>query len=76
VRIRESHALLGEPIEMRRLNLGLRIVAGHIAIAEVVREDDDEVGLLSGEDSRLETAGKKEGQEKKAHVDFGNAESA
>jgi hypothetical protein len=44
--------------------------------SEVVREDDDDVGLLSGEDRRLETAGKKEVQENTAHVGFGNAASA
>ncbi len=44
VRIGELHALRGEGIEMRRLHLRLRIEARHIAITEIVREDEDDIG--------------------------------
>ena len=43
--IRETHALRREPVNVRRGNLAaLGIVALHIAIAEIVGEDDENVG--------------------------------
>jgi len=42
----EPHALRREPIDMRRGNFpALRVVALHIAVTEVVGEDDEDVGL-------------------------------
>ncbi len=47
MRIREAHALRGEPVHVRRRDLpALRIVALHVAIAEVVEVENEHVRLL------------------------------
>ena len=44
--IREAHALRRELVDVRRGNLAaLGVVALHIAVAEIVGEDDEDVGL-------------------------------
>ncbi len=45
MRVREPHALAGEPVEIWCGNLRLRVVAADIAVTEIVREDEDDVGL-------------------------------
>src|SRR5262245_445133 len=52
MRIGENHPLRRDPIEIRRWNFSLRIKALHIAVAEVVAENEDDVGLRVGTDSR------------------------
>jgi hypothetical protein len=48
--VREAHALGGEPVHVRRGDFAaLRVVRLHVAIPEVIREDDDEVWLRSEE---------------------------
>ena len=42
--IRKAHALLGNPIHVRRRDLGLRVVALGISPAHVVRQNQDDVG--------------------------------
>ena len=47
--IREAHALRRELVDVRRGNLpALGVVALHIAVAEVVGVDDEDVGLAGG----------------------------
>ena len=47
MRIREAHALRGEPVHVRRGDLSaLRIVALHVAIAEVVGVENEHIRLL------------------------------
>ena len=45
--IGEAHAFGGEPVEVRRANL--RAVAAQVAIAEIVTEDENNVGRLAPE---------------------------
>ena len=46
--IRETHALRGELVDVRRRNLAaLGIVALHIAVAEIVGENHEDVGLMN-----------------------------
>jgi len=43
--IREPHPFGGQPIHVRRRDLGsLRVVRVHVAVAEIICEDDDDVG--------------------------------
>jgi hypothetical protein len=42
--VSEARAGLGEPIEVGRRDFRLRVIAAHIAVAQVVGEDDDDVG--------------------------------
>ena len=45
VRIGEADALLGECVDVRRWDLAaLRVVGVHVAVAEIVAEDVDDVG--------------------------------
>ena len=46
VGIRESHAFAREVVEIRRRHLRLRIVAADIAVAEIVGENEDDIGTL------------------------------
>ena len=48
MRIGEANALACEPVEMRRGHLALSVVAAHIAVAEIVGEDEQDVWLVSG----------------------------
>ena len=49
--IGEAHTFFGQPIDVRRGDLSaLRIVAAHIAIAEIISVDDDDVRLIGGPD--------------------------
>ena len=43
--IGKAHARGGEAIDVRRRHLRLRIIAAHVAIAEIVGEDEEHVGL-------------------------------
>ena len=43
MRVSEDHATGSEAIQVRRRDLALRVEALHIAIAEIVGEDEDEV---------------------------------
>ena len=43
----ESHPFRGHPVEVGRADAGMA-VAAEIAIAEVVGEDDDDVGFFGG----------------------------
>ena len=47
VRIGEAHPVAREPVEMRRGDLRLGVVAAHIPVTEVVSEDEQDVGFLS-----------------------------
>lgn len=47
MRIDEPHPLSREPIDVGGLDLGVRVVAKWIAVAEVVREDDDDIRVFS-----------------------------
>ena len=42
----EVHAFVGQAIQHRRRYLGVGIVAGQITVAEIVGQDDDDVGRL------------------------------
>lgn len=47
VPIREAHPLRREPVDLRRLDFPtLRLVALHVAITEVIGEDDEDVGFV------------------------------
>ena len=51
--IREPHALRGEAVHIRRRDLAaVRIVRLHVAIPEIIGEDDDEVWLRGEERGR------------------------
>jgi len=41
--IGEQHPFAGEPVDVRRHDLRLRVVGGAIAVTHVVREDDEDV---------------------------------
>ena len=41
--VSEAHARFGEPIEVGRRDFRLRIIATHVAIPQVVGEDDDDI---------------------------------
>ena len=42
----ESHALSGKPVYVRRRDLtALRVVTLHISVAEIVGEDDEDIGF-------------------------------
>jgi len=45
--IGKAHARGGEAIDVRRRHLRLRIIAAHVAIAEIVGEDQEHVGLAA-----------------------------
>ena len=45
--IREAHSFARQAVDVRCLDLG-RPVAADIAVTEIVREDDDDIGLLIG----------------------------
>ena len=64
VPVGEAHPLGGEPVEVRRRDLGVRVVAAHVTIAEVVGEDDDDVGLIGGRKREASTEGTEEDGEK------------
>ena len=42
--IGEAHALLGEGIDVGGLDLAIRIICRHIAIAQIIGQDIDDVG--------------------------------
>ena len=44
----EANAFLGQLVLMRRRHLGLRIVATHITVAEIISENEEDVGFVSG----------------------------
>ena len=44
MRVGEPHAVAGEPVNVRRLYLR-RTVASDIAVAKIIREDDNDVRL-------------------------------
>ena len=44
--IGESHAVGGQAIEIRRFDL-LLAVAAEVAVAEVIGQDEDDIGLLA-----------------------------
>ena len=44
MRVGEPHAVAGEPVKVRRLDLR-RTVASDVAVAKIIREDDDDVRL-------------------------------
>ena len=44
--IREDHSLMREPVEIRRLELRLRIQRAHVAVTLIVGVDEDYVGTL------------------------------
>src|SRR5688572_23704743 len=46
--IRELHPLRRKPVDVRRGDLALRIEALRIAIAEIIRQDDDDIRMLRG----------------------------
>ena len=45
MRVGEPHPLARQPVEMRRGHFRLRVVAADVAVAEVVREDDEDVRI-------------------------------
>ena len=45
--IGEFHALIGEPVDIRRLDIGVAMAA-HFVVTRVVREDEHDVGTLGG----------------------------
>ena len=51
VELREAQAVLRERIEIRRLNLAA--IATEVGVTEIIREDEDDVGLR-GEQRRAE----------------------
>ena len=46
VGVGEPHPLLGQPVDMRRRDLRLRVVAADVPVAEIVGEDQQDVGPL------------------------------
>jgi hypothetical protein len=42
--VSEARAGLGEPIEVGRRDFGLGVIAAYVAVAQVIDEDDDDVG--------------------------------
>jgi hypothetical protein len=51
VRVFETHAITGEGVEVRRLDFRGAITSG-IAPADIIGEDDDDVGAGGGDDGR------------------------
>jgi hypothetical protein len=49
VRVGKTHAVASEGIDIRRGDFGIRIVAAGIAIAHVVDQDDQDVGIRRGD---------------------------
>ena len=47
MRVGEAHPFARKPVEMRCGDLRLVVVAAHIAVTEVVSEDEQDVGFLS-----------------------------
>ena len=43
VGVRKAHAFLGQSVHMRRLDLGLGVVATEVSVPEIVRQDIDDV---------------------------------
>ena len=52
--IGEDHAILGEGVEVGRLDFPLGIKALHVAITKVVAEDVDNIWLFGGRNDRSE----------------------
>ena len=42
--IGESHATLGEPVEIWRVDFGFGVVAGYVAIAHVISKNQNDIG--------------------------------
>jgi hypothetical protein len=63
MRVGEAHPFGGEPIQMRRRNPGVRVVTPQIAVAQVVGEDDDDVGLTGGRCRLRHRAQRRQAQE-------------
>src|SRR5512133_559305 len=49
MRVGEPDAFARNPIHVGRGDFSLRVVGLHVAIAQVVAEDDDDVGFVSGD---------------------------
>ena len=49
----ETNALFRNAIQVRRLKYGLRVVAGNVAPAEVVRQDDHDIGPVAIREKRV-----------------------
>jgi arylsulfatase A-like enzyme len=45
---REPHAFARQPVNAGRRYLRLRVAARHIAVAEIVRQDEDDVRVCAG----------------------------
>ena len=56
MRIGEAQPFLGEPVDVRRLDVG-GAVAAHIAVADIVGEDVDDVGFASRQRAGREETG-------------------
>ena len=55
----ETHALRRKPVDVRRGNFAaLRVVALDVAVAEVVGEDDEDVGLVLSQECLRGARGK------------------
>ena len=52
MRVEKTQAVGGEAVEVRGLDL--RTVAADVGVAEVIGEDDEDVGLLGGVEDRAE----------------------
>jgi hypothetical protein len=64
VPIREAHTLRRELVDIRRGDLAaLGVIALHIAVTEVVSEDDEDVGFFRRESS----GAKREEKEERSH---------
>ena len=46
VAVGKAHALPGQPINVLGVDLGLGVHAGHVAVAQIVGEEEDDIGLL------------------------------
>ena len=43
--IGKSDAFPGQPVQVRRGHLGLEVITAHVAVAEIVGQDEENIGL-------------------------------
>ena len=54
MRIREDHALTGQPVAVRRSDLTVCVQAFQIAVTKIIGQDDHHVGSIGGKNRLAE----------------------